>query len=98
MLNLTDGLMTQFIKLHLICTLNCKIDDLDPALMRPGRLRFFRNFERMPRERALRMAEHYKLSLRDQADFTLAEVFASPDFSKNTARASQEKGPVGFAN
>jgi len=97
-LNLTDGLMTQFIKLHLICTLNCKADDVDPALLRPGRLRFFRNFERIPRARAIRLAELYNVSLADKANFSLAEIFASPNFSKNTAGAVKDRGPVGFAN
>ena len=97
-LNLTDGLMTQFIKLHLICTLNCKADDVDPALLRPGRLRFFRNFERIPRARAVRLAELYNVTLADKADFSLAEIFASPNFSKNTAGAVKDRGPVGFAN
>jgi hypothetical protein len=96
LLNLTDGLMTQFIKLHLICTLNCKVDDVDQALLRPGRLRFFKNFERIPRHRAIRLAEELHLNLSDQTDFTLAEIFASPNFSKNTSGAFKDKAPVGF--
>ena len=98
LLNLTDGLMTQFIKLHLICTLNCRIDDVDPALLRPGRLRFFRNFERIPRERAQELAKHYGLALPDKPDYTLAEVFASTKFSKNTSGAFKERGPIGFSS
>jgi hypothetical protein len=98
LLNLTDGLMTQLVRLHLVCTLNCKIEDVDPALLRPGRLRFFKNFERIPRDRAARLAEHYGLKLSDHADFTLAEVFASPNFRKNTSGAHKEKGPVGFSS
>jgi hypothetical protein len=98
LLNLTDGLMTQFIRLHLVCTLNCKSEDVDPALLRPGRLRFFRNFERIPRDRANRLAEHYGFTLPDRADFTLAEIFASPGFRKNTSGAHKEKGPVGFSS
>jgi hypothetical protein len=97
LLNLTDGLMTQFIRLHLVCTLNCKTEDMDPALLRPGRLRFFKNFERIPRDRAIRLAEHYGLTLPNRADFTLAEIFASPSFGKNTSGAYKEKGPIGFS-
>jgi hypothetical protein len=96
LLNLSDGLMTQFIKLHLICTLNCKMEDLDPALLRPGRLRFFRNFERLPRSKAQKVAEHYGLVLAENADFTLAEIFASKEFSRNTSGAVKKKRAVGF--
>jgi SpoVK/Ycf46/Vps4 family AAA+-type ATPase len=97
LLNLTDGLMTQFVRLHLICTLNCKMEDVDPALLRPGRLRFFKNFEHIPRDRAIRIAKHYDLKLSEKADFTLAEIFASPKFHKNTSGAYKEKGPIGFS-
>jgi hypothetical protein len=67
-------------------------------LLRPGRLRFFKSFERIPRQRALLLAEHYQLALPDRADFTLAEIFASPNFAKNTAGATEDKKPVGFAH
>jgi hypothetical protein len=96
LLNLTDGLMTQFVKLHLIATLNCKRDSLDQALLRPGRLRFFRNFDRIPNERAKRIANYYELKLSDRNDFTLAEVFASEKFRSNTTGAFKEKGQLGF--
>jgi hypothetical protein len=98
LLNLTDGLMTQFIKLHLICTLNSKIDDVDQALLRPGRLRFFKTFERIPRERAAQLAKEHNLTLPDKSDFTLAEVFASPKFAQNTSGAFKDKARVGFAH
>jgi hypothetical protein len=97
LLNLTDGLMTQFIKLHLITTLNCKRDDLDKALLRPGRLRFFRDFPRIPHERALQLAEALGLKLPRGADFTLAEIFASEKFTSNTQGKVKEQGPVGFS-
>jgi len=97
LLNLTDGLMTQFVKLHLLCTLNCRMEELDTALVRPGRLRFFRNFERMPYDRAKRFAEHYGFVLEHKADFSLAELFANENFHKNTAGLVRPRGPVGFS-
>lgn len=96
LLNITDGLITQLVKLHLICTLNCKMDDLDPAILRPGRLRFFKEFEQIPRERAARLAHHHGLQLTNGADFTLAEVFASPHFNKQTAGAIRKANQIGF--
>jgi hypothetical protein len=55
------------------------MDELDPAILRPGRLRFFKEFERIPRDRAARMADHYSLRLPEGTDFTLAELFACPN-------------------
>jgi hypothetical protein len=95
-LNLTDGLMTQFVKVHLLATLNCRRDSLDKALLRPGRLRFFRDFDRLTRERAQRIADHYKLRLADRDDYSLAEIFASEKFENHTAGVKKEKEAIGF--
>ena len=96
-LNLTDGLMTQFIKLHLVTTLNCKRSALDKALLRPGRLRFFRDFGRLSPAQAAKIAQHYGFKLARRSDYSLAEIFASETFSDRTAGAIKEKGPIGFA-
>ena len=73
-----------------------KRESMDQALLRPGRLRFFRNFDRIPSERAKRIANYYELKLSDHNDFTLAEVFASEKFRSNTTGAFKEKGRLGF--
>jgi hypothetical protein len=95
-LNLTDGLMTQFIKLHLVATLNCKRSALDKALLRPGRLRFFRDFPRLTHAQAMQIAQHYGLKLAKHSDYSLAEIFASEKFSERTSGAVKEKRPIGF--
>jgi len=38
LLNLTDGMLGDALGLHVICTMNCGLAELDPALLRPGRL------------------------------------------------------------
>ena len=96
-LNLTDGLMTQFVRLHMIATLNCKRRDLDKALLRPGRLKFFRDFPRLSHAQAAKIAQHYNLNLAKQPDFSLAEIFASEKFIERTSGATKKKGPVGFS-
>ena len=37
-LNLTDGLLSDALGIQVLCTFNCSVDDVDPALLRPGRL------------------------------------------------------------
>jgi len=96
-LNLTDGLMTQFIKVHLIATLNCKRERLDKALLRPGRLRFFRDIERLSPQRAQQIADHYDLEIEPKLDYSLAEIFGSKKFKDRTAGAFSEKGSIGFS-
>jgi hypothetical protein len=38
LLNNSDGLLGDALKLQIVCTFNCRLDQIDPALMRPGRL------------------------------------------------------------
>jgi hypothetical protein len=37
-LNLSDGMLADFLRLQIICTINCSAADIDSALLRPGRL------------------------------------------------------------
>lgn len=96
-LNLTDGLMTQYVQVHLLATLNCSRDVLDPALLRPGRLKFFRNFGRLPAAHAARIARLYSLKLPQQADYSLAEIFAAEQFQHRTSGVIPERKPLGFS-
>ena len=54
-LNLSDGMLADFLRLQIICTINCSAADIDPALLRPGRLLCHRIFNRLtaPKPRAL---------------------------------------------
>ena len=38
LLNMTDGMMKDALKLKIICTANCKMADIDEALLRKGRI------------------------------------------------------------
>jgi hypothetical protein len=37
-LNLSDGMLADFLRLQIICTINCAAAEIDQALLRPGRL------------------------------------------------------------
>ncbi|NBT49738.1 MAG: hypothetical protein EBT07_18375 [Actinobacteria bacterium] len=90
-LNATDGLMGDFLRVHLVATVNCKLTALDAACRRPGRMLWMREFGRMERERAEMVADRHGLELRgDQRDYSLAEIFHGA--SKASAEAK-----VGFA-
>ena len=90
-LNLTDGLLADFLRLQIICTINCTASDIDPALLRPGRLICHRVFGRLDYADALRLAESLGRKLPVASDYSLAEVFAGHD-------QYQRKRPhIGFA-
>jgi hypothetical protein len=90
-LNITDGMFADFLRTHVICTINCPSSRLDPALLRPGRLVGHRHFDRLPRESAGKLAVYLQKDLPPGPDFSLAEIFAG-----RAVRAEAPR-PVGFA-
>ena len=75
-LNLSDGMLADFLRLNIICTINCRADDIDQAFLRPGRLLSHRVFERLDPSQAARLAASLGKELPHAQDYSLAEVFA----------------------
>lgn len=75
-LNLSDGMLADFLRLQIICTINCSAADIDPALLRPGRLLCHRIFRRLDYNEAVRLAERLGRKLPQAGDYSLAEIFA----------------------
>lgn len=75
-LNLSDGMLADFLRLQIICTINCSAADIDPALLRPGRLLCHRVFGRLDYAQAIRLAGSLGRKLPVASDYSLAEVFA----------------------
>lgn len=91
LLNLTDGVMGDALRVHVICTLNSALADLDPALLRPGRLLGHREFFRLTGEAAQRLAAHLGKTVAPGKSTSLAEIFnpeITPLPEKPTGRRS----------
>ncbi len=81
LLNIADGLMGRMLRLHLVCSLNGKLDQIDPAILRPGRLLSYRRFGLLSKENATAIARERGVSFepaRGREGFTLAEVLNPP--------------------
>ena len=76
LLNLSDGMLGDFLSLQIICTINCSASEIDQALVRPGRLLSHRVFERLDPSQAARLAASIGKPLPHAKDYSLAEVFA----------------------
>lgn len=76
LLNLTDGLLNDMLKLQIICTFNVKVKELDKALLRPGRLIARKEFKAMSVLDANRLAQHLGLKHHFTKPTTLAEVYS----------------------
>jgi hypothetical protein len=77
LLNLTDGLLGDALGLHVVCTLNSELTDLDPALLRPGRLIAHRDFRTLTKSEAERLAAALGIGAPAAGEVSLAEIFNS---------------------
>jgi hypothetical protein len=75
LLNIADGFLGDYLKLHVVATTNAPVRELDKAVLRPGRLIGQREFRRLTRAEAQRLAQAKGLTLPEQADFSLAEIY-----------------------
>lgn len=90
-LHLSDGMLADFLRLQIVCTMNCRAADIDQALLRPGRLLCHRVFRRPDYAAAGRLAASLGRSLPGVRDYSLAEVFAG------TGQEEIGRAPIGFA-
>lgn len=91
LLNITDGILGEFLKLQVICTVNCALKELDSALLRPGRLMAHRHFGRLDATAAAKIAANLGKPLPEAESYTLAEIF-----SGQLDRANRPARPIGF--
>ncbi len=81
LLNMSDGLIGDCMKVQIIVTVNASLDKLDPAITRRGRLTGYRQFRRLTRIEAQRLASAKHLTLADGHEFSLADIYRGADSS-----------------
>jgi len=77
LLNLTDGIMGDALGLQIICTMNGPLNEVDTALLRPGRLLTHREIRALTAPEAARLAAFLGKPLPEGNTVTLAELFAN---------------------
>lgn len=95
LLNLTDGMLGDALGLHVVCTLNSELTDLDPALLRPGRLIAHRDFPLLTAEEARRLAEILGVPVPRGERISLAQIFL-PANAPTIARPVAPSRAMGF--
>lgn len=102
-LNLIDGILGDILQLTFICTFNCQLSSIDPALLRPGRLQMNAEFLPLTEDEALKACrtistEKYKVdnNVLDEFAFwfknkeaTLAEVYKALEPVSVASRLNQ---------
>ncbi len=74
LLNISDGLLADFLNVQLICTFNNSLTMVDSALMRKGRLIAKYEFGKLGVEKAKRLSAHMGYNVTINKPMTIAEI------------------------
>ncbi|WP_121352403.1 AAA family ATPase [Flavisolibacter nicotianae] len=74
LLNISDGLLADFLNVQLICTFNSPLTMVDDALMRKGRLIAKYAFKKLGVEKAQRLSDHFGFDRIITEPMTVAEI------------------------
>jgi SpoVK/Ycf46/Vps4 family AAA+-type ATPase len=74
LLNISDGLLADFLNVQLICTFNSSLTMVDSALMRKGRLIAKYEFGKLSVEKAQRLSKHLGFDRAINKPMTVAEI------------------------
>jgi hypothetical protein len=75
LLNLSDGLLSDCLRIQMICTFNTQLSRIDQALLRKGRIIARYEFGKLSLEKAKALAKTKGISAKINDDLTLAELF-----------------------
>lgn len=96
LLNLTDGLLADSLKFKFICTFNADIGDIDPALLRKGRLKVKYDIKPLTPDKVKKLADAKGLHVGDNPkSMTLGDVYNIEDKVDFDAK---KRKTVGFDN
>lgn len=95
LLNISDGILGDALKMHIICTFNTNISKLDAALLRPGRLVAEHEFRNLEPSRAEAL---YKKLYGESIDYGMRTVPVSEIYNSDAPRhvTVKPKKSVGF--
>jgi SpoVK/Ycf46/Vps4 family AAA+-type ATPase len=94
LLNLSDGLLGDAMHQQIICTFNCDIKGVDPALMRDGRLVIEHKFDKLNPREARRICQQLEIPGNGediQQPITLAEIYARKNQNGHTTTTIKNK-------
>lgn len=75
LLNLTDGIISDFLGVQILCTFNSDVSLIDEALLRKGRLILKHEFKKLNITDAQKVVDHLKLNFSVDKEMTLAEIY-----------------------
>jgi len=94
-LNMTDGLLNDFMDIQIIATFNTNAKLIDPALKRAGRLQVTHKFTKLNKTDANKLAKEIGVDATFDSPATLAEIYEG---SNQVINDDLEERKIGFNN
>jgi len=91
-LNLGDGLLAEAFNIQVIATFNCKIDDIDKALLRKGRMIAKYNFQNLSIEKTNNLLKKIGFDYISDVPMSLADIFNINDEDFNDKKTTKKIG------
>lgn len=91
LLNLTDGILGESLRIKFICTFNSDLNSIDKALLREGRLDILYEFKPLEEDKAKILCD--KLGKEYRKNITLAEIYKSKVVN---SKLTKEQTKIGF--
>lgn len=91
-LNITDGIVSDYTNIQIIATFNTKVSNIDNALKRKGRLIDIVEFEPLDKEKANNLSKKLKLDVEFNENVPITEVYNYDSVSFN-----EEYRTIGFS-
>ena len=92
LLNISDGLLADFLNVQLICTFNSSLTMVDSALMRKGRLIAKYQFDKLSVSKAQKLSNHLGFNTAISRPMTIAEIAKQHE----TAHQKEKVEVIGF--
>lgn len=92
LLNLTDGMLGEALRIKVVCTFNCDINQIDSALKRKGRLKFSYDFKELSVEKTNALLEKAGHNHTSESPMTLTDIINFDEEKYET----EEKPTIGF--
>lgn len=96
LLNLSDGLLGDAMHQQIICTFNCDVSGIDPALLREGRLVVEHKFEKLSIDNAQRLCAELGVPNNGEEirePMSLAEIYARKTEATRMVENGDTDGP-----
>lgn len=92
LLNITSGLLGDSLNVRVIATFNAKVESVDPAILRKGRMKVDYEFTKLSKEKTYALGQKLGKDVKEGESLTLADIYNYDD--QNSFRAEKKK--IGF--